>query len=1007
MGYRWTTKETHSVAKTIELDAYTGEGGAAYLYAQLRPSSSPPHAQEPTPSNGTAMRPKPALLRDRIGTRRILFQGLAMLLAVCASIAPLTRMVAPGPWQWRALAVIVASVATVTVLKLVVRRRAWLAVGWLVSGAIALVALVPRPLPVIEVPPEVPAEAAEVLTGLQSGIPAPTEGSLNFETLWRLTTDGIHQFKTSNVVIEPGQGMVWLLTLGTFVVVGILLALLEFSPAPAFSGLVISAAFGTALFYTSERLPWCVAAIVVSYLAVLVSYRRGVPRPARGLARAQRKAAIETGNGPAAFRSPKPRPNPCRRFAAATAALGVAVVAAILAAVVAPHTALWESAYGFESLLGPRWSSMVSTSLDVGVSRSDIQDRLVGTVRNGLKTAPDPLRLYTAKDFDGETWTAEPPPALPDAVSLSEYTWEDNLTLNIFLKYGAPTYLPIQADGYYPQIGKDNPAIYNPITGVAALPGASTNELTYQSGKPYPLELPKGSAAILPSRVVERNGVLVYADRQDSLAYTPTIDDVARPPEDVEGVMGVASSRYDDGLEVMVMNPDVTVNVSTGTDADTNAEDGGTSFTYVFGGDGYDTAYTTLRITSAGELIGTLPDGLPQATLDFFSDPTRMANYVSNSLRYQQQMSEDVLLADGTPWRNPFPDYAKDYWYGLGNLTVPSVSDYLGVPADIAPRLKELTLQVTAEATTDSERATAIQNYLRKSGGFVYTTEIEPPAQGESPVTAFLDSKRGYCIQFATAMVLMARSIGMPARLDVGYLVNKPWKDGWAITSKNAHAWPEIMFANYSWIRYEPTPAIQSGSAPTWAPEPVSAPSTAAAIPSADPAVLPTMAAPSGSAKPTPVPTSAKPSSSVAAALATNESTIDSSKLWSGTTLALLILALAAVYVARRRALPSGTAADELIWSQLARSAHGAGLDWPDSRTPRQVASDLALKIEDTSPEAAAKLRGLAARVEQARYSSVRRRTKIHATRKDAALIKTAIRRAAAAQSEKKPPADG
>ncbi|MBN2176192.1 MAG: transglutaminase domain-containing protein [Demequinaceae bacterium] len=135
--------------------------------------------------------------------------------------------------------------------------------------------------------------------------------------------------------------------------------------------------------------------------------------------------------------------------------------------------------------------------------------------------------------------------------------------------------------------------------------------------------------------------------------------------------------------------------------------------------------------------------------------------------------------------------------------------------ADLAS-IRALAEELTAGKTTRYDQALAIQNYLRNPSVFTYTTSVDP-APGDA-VSAFLESKRGYCLQFATTMVIMLRSIGIPARLGYGFLPGGfDGTNGYVVRGKDAHVWPEVYFPSHGWVRFEPTPSVQSGAPPTWA----------------------------------------------------------------------------------------------------------------------------------------------------------------------------------------------
>ncbi|GEM_PF-1131727 len=118
--------------------------------------------------------------------------------------------------------------------------------------------------------------------------------------------------------------------------------------------------------------------------------------------------------------------------------------------------------------------------------------------------------------------------------------------------------------------------------------------------------------------------------------------------------------------------------------------------------------------------------------------------------------------------------------------------------------------QYTSGTTNMYDAAMAIQNYLHT---FRYSTSVPPPQNGTDPVTWFLQQQVGFCTHFATAMVLMARSLGMPARIAEGFSNGSydSRTNTWVVTGKQAHVWPQIYFGQYGWINFEPTSGGFSG----------------------------------------------------------------------------------------------------------------------------------------------------------------------------------------------------
>ncbi len=131
---------------------------------------------------------------------------------------------------------------------------------------------------------------------------------------------------------------------------------------------------------------------------------------------------------------------------------------------------------------------------------------------------------------------------------------------------------------------------------------------------------------------------------------------------------------------------------------------------------------------------------------------------------------------------------------------------YLRLPADFPDNIRELSANITSRAITPYEKVVAIDAYLSR---FPYEKEIEPPPEGVDGVEHFLfTQKSGFCLYFASAMVVMLRSADVPARLAVGYLPGEPGDNEgeYILRNKHYHAWPQVYFADYGWVDLEATP---------------------------------------------------------------------------------------------------------------------------------------------------------------------------------------------------------
>lgn len=125
-----------------------------------------------------------------------------------------------------------------------------------------------------------------------------------------------------------------------------------------------------------------------------------------------------------------------------------------------------------------------------------------------------------------------------------------------------------------------------------------------------------------------------------------------------------------------------------------------------------------------------------------------------------------------------------------------------GVPADVA----RLTESVAAGAETPVDALLRLQNFFRNE--FTYRTDV-PAGHSEARLRHFLlDSREGYCEQFAASFALMARWLGLPSRVAVGFTPGAydPAIRGYRVTTADAHAWPEVYLHPFGWVTFEPTP---------------------------------------------------------------------------------------------------------------------------------------------------------------------------------------------------------
>ena len=136
---------------------------------------------------------------------------------------------------------------------------------------------------------------------------------------------------------------------------------------------------------------------------------------------------------------------------------------------------------------------------------------------------------------------------------------------------------------------------------------------------------------------------------------------------------------------------------------------------------------------------------------------------------------------------------------------------YTTLPAHMQDIVLQLAADICKDAQTPYEKAFAIQKYLMRS--YRYTLEVEPQPENIDFVTNFLfNTKEGYCTYFASAMTVLCRMVGLPARYVEGYLA-EPDATGVAyVTGRNGHAWTEVYFNGFGWLTFDATPLTSGDS---------------------------------------------------------------------------------------------------------------------------------------------------------------------------------------------------
>ncbi|WP_405057854.1 DUF3488 and transglutaminase-like domain-containing protein [Kribbella sp. NBC_01505] len=291
------------------------------------------------------------------------------------------------------------------------------------------------------------------------------------------------------------------------------------------------------------------------------------------------------------------------------------------------------------------------------------------------------------------------------------------------------------------------------------------------------------------------------------------------------------------------------------------------------------------------------------------------------------------------------------------------------IPRSVPQSIKDLTKQVTANAENNKyAEAVAIQNWLRRDGGFNYSTDNQR-GSGMKAIEAFLlRNKSGYCEQFATGMALMARIAGIPSRVGIGFLPGQAGKDGqYTVRMHDMHAWPELYFEGTGWVRFEPTPATRAATTPDW-----TVPSGNPTNPSTTPTTAPTTPGQ------TEDPNISKPNNGRDPTDNAGAGSFDSGNWFTNGgartigIVALVVLVLLIPWILRslnrrrRFSRPPSRVAAEGLWSEVRDTSRDLGLDWNDVSTPRQSGEWLITKLPEEAHPSALRL---ARSIEAMRYA--------------------------------------
>lgn len=314
--------------------------------------------------------------------------------------------------------------------------------------------------------------------------------------------------------------------------------------------------------------------------------------------------------------------------------------------------------------------------------------------------------------------------------------------------------------------------------------------------------------------------------------------------------------------------------------------------------------------------------------------------------------------------------------------TTTPTADTVALP-NIPESVHQLAENVTAAASTDFDKADALRKYFTDpANGFRYSLHV-PPGNTGNPLTDFLANKQGFCEQYASTMAVMLRTLNIPTRVAVGFTQGERQADGsYLITTNDAHAWVEVKFNKYGWVRFDPTPLTggegnQQGFAEAAGGAGAGA-ATSSAVTTSSQTVTPGkgLAADTNTSKAQQTGSSATTDSSAAAA-PTGLAAVPTGIWWALSVVVLLAVLLILPTLVRRMrrrgrltsAGSGGSGAATAAWAEIEDLILDHGLPMSATESTRATANRLA-RTSRLTENARSRLRGLVIAAEQEWYGA-------------------------------------
>jgi transglutaminase-like putative cysteine protease len=214
-----------------------------------------------------------------------------------------------------------------------------------------------------------------------------------------------------------------------------------------------------------------------------------------------------------------------------------------------------------------------------------------------------------------------------------------------------------------------------------------------------------------------------------------------------------------------------------------------------------ETMNQTFRILSDFDSAGALPMAQTAEEIagpigDITWDPVRSQAFIDGDLEAGMTYTVRSRIVVPTPEELDRVPHLAPWTYGR----------WTELPADLDPRIGQIAERWTAHATSNYRKVLAIQEHFH-NGAFVYDTAVGIAVDDDALVEFLTQTKAGFCQQLSSAMAVMVRTLGLPARIGVGYRSETRQDHGtYLVQAGDTHVWVEVLFPGYGWIQFEPEP---------------------------------------------------------------------------------------------------------------------------------------------------------------------------------------------------------